>query len=562
MIYDKLFYQYFKKDYLLVISLMLVLLIINPLQSVYLSRLYGNLFDNIYKNNLKKINTKYNILNVFENIKSFNLPGVITIICLVYFLIFILFFTKNYLTSIILPRYFKYSREVIYSNYIKKYSNDFKDVKIGEIFSKTFELCMSLGYLFLYTTNFFIPSITIILALTIYFLYIDYKTGIIYFLSCASIFIIYYLNLDNFINITKKSLDNLYVNNEKINDKLSNLLNIYINNKQDDEILKLINDESLHRIKYTRRLWFEKRINSLVDFIIVISVILILLLSYYNFSKRKINTISFISIIVLLGTSAQFLFSINSEVSVIIYHYSVILTNKNLLNEIFNVKQNKITNKELVSGKIEFKDINFSYNNKYIFKNFNYSINNGEKIAIIGQSGSGKTTLMKLLIHLHEPQKGKIFIQDININNIDTQYLRNKIIYVNQRTTLFNRSVVDNMIYGSNKNRNDVIKLLNKYDLKMIFDKLSNNIDSYCGVNGNNLSMGMQKITIIIRGILKEGIIYIFDEPLTSLDSVTRKKVIKMLMSELKNKTLIVITHDKEIIPYMDKSLKVNKFKN
>ena len=70
--------------------------------------------------------------------------------------------------------------------------------------------------------------------------------------------------------------------------------------------------------------------------------------------------------------------------------------------------------------------------------------------------------------------------------------------------------------------------------------------------------MGMQKVIIMIRGILKNGIVYILDEPLTSLDSKTKKKIIKMIMNELKNKTIIVITHDKEIIPYMNKTININ----
>lgn len=180
----------------------------------------------------------------------------------------------------------------------------------------------------------------------------------------------------------------------------------------------------------------------------------------------------------------------------------------------------------------------------------------------MGQSGSGKTTIMKLLIDLHEINEGKILVDNIDIKQIDTSYLRSKIVYINQRTTLFNRSILSNMLYGTNKDKQNAIDLLNKYDLMMVYNKLPNSINTNSGVNGNNLSLGMQKVTMIIRGVLKDGYIYAFDEPLTSLDAETRKKVIKLLMSELKNKTLIVITHDKEILPYMNKTLKMHELKN
>ena len=72
----------------------------------------------------------------------------------------------------------------------------------------------------------------------------------------------------------------------------------------------------------------------------------------------------------------------------------------------------------------------------------------------------------------------------------------------------------------------------------------------------------MQKVTIILRGILKQGKIIIFDEPLAGLDSTTRGKVMKLMQEECKNKTMIVITHDKEILPYMDQIINLNKFKH
>ena len=76
-------------------------------------------------------------------------------------------------------------------------------------------------------------------------------------------------------------------------------------------------------------------------------------------------------------------------------------------------------------------------------------------------------------------------------------------------------------------------------------------------MNGNNLSLGMQKITIILRGIFKRVScnVFIFDEPLAGLDQFSRRNVIKLILGECKDKTLIIITHDPEIIPYMDKSV-------
>ena len=552
MLFNILFYEHFKSNYLYIILFILIIALINPLQSVVLSRLYGNLFDIIHKNSTYK--SFFDINNIF----NMNVPGLLTLISFVYIILGILYLSKNYLETIIIPNYFKYLRELFFSNFIKKYSNNFKDVEIGETLSKIFELNMAVITLFLYICNYFIATTIGLITITIYYLLLDWKIGLIFLLAIISIFTLYYLNGSKQINNSIKKFNLLYKNNEKLTDRLSNLLNIYINNEQNNEINKFIKTEDKFRKEYINNYWIEKKNISGSDVIIITAVILILIVSYYSLKNKNISTISFISIIVTLGAGVEYLFSLNSEVSGSIYQLGIIYSNNDLLHEILYLQKRKIIDSKLKSGKIEFKNVSFGYENKKnILENFNYVIEDKQKIAIIGQSGSGKTTIMKILIDLYDINKGEILVDNKNIKNINTTYLRSNIIYINQRTTLFNRSILENMRYGTNKNKHHIIDLINKYDLMTVFNKLPNGIYTNSGVNGNNLSMGMQKVTMIVRGILKEGLIYAFDEPLTSLDSKTRKKIIKMLMEELKDKTLIIITHDKEILPYMDKTLKM-----
>ena len=88
-------------------------------------------------------------------------------------------------------------------------------------------------------------------------------------------------------------------------------------------------------------------------------------------------------------------------------------------------------------------------------------------------------------------------------------------------------------------------------------------MNEICSTGGNNLSLGMQKIIILVRGVIKckQSKIIFFDEPLAGLDQTTRNKVIDMIFKECKGKTIIIITHDKEIIPYMDKVKTLNNNK-
>jgi ATP-binding cassette subfamily B protein len=173
-----------------------------------------------------------------------------------------------------------------------------------------------------------------------------------------------------------------------------------------------------------------------------------------------------------------------------------------------------------------------------------------ERIGIMAESGRGKTTLMKLLLNFIKPQKGNILLDGIDIKEINHRTLRERIKYINQKTLLLNDTIIDNFKYGNNKTTQQIIDFLKKYNLEKLFPDLETIVD----MNGKNISMGMQKIIYLVRNILNDKCcVYIFDEPLTSLDENTRDSVIKMIDENTKNKTVIVITHDKQILKILNR---------
>jgi ABC-type multidrug transport system fused ATPase/permease subunit len=289
------------------------------------------------------------------------------------------------------------------------------------------------------------------------------------------------------------------------------------------------------------------------------------------------------------------------------------------LKEILNNDKNSKNLKDTIThGKIEFKNLKYSYIIKpkdtpsthppspsdsnhsteekviNVLNNFNLTIKSKEKIAFLGKSGSGKSTLMKLLVrllNLNPPNSGEILIDNINIQDININYLRKNVNYINQNTMLFDEDVYYNIKYGNkmdedlnsyppepspeinqitnNNNNNNtnsneintnqkIENILRKYDLLTIYDNLDTKLHTKAGPKGTNLSHGMQKVTIIMRGIMRNSKIIILDEPLAGLDSKTREKIIKLILNECKNRTIIIITHDKEILPYMDRVVDIN----
>tara|TARA_Y100000816_G_scaffold252378_1_gene203354 strand:- start:74 stop:586 length:513 start_codon:yes stop_codon:yes gene_type:complete len=167
-----------------------------------------------------------------------------------------------------------------------------------------------------------------------------------------------------------------------------------------------------------------------------------------------------------------------------------------------------------------------------------------------------------MLINLHTPEKGEILIENKNIADISKKSLRNHVNYVNQKTNLFNDTLMYNLKYGNEKSELEIEKILKSYKLEEIYSELNDGYETEVGINGGNLSGGMQKVTTLVRSILKPCGIIIFDEPLAGLDEKTRKKVMKMIFNECKNKTIIIITHDKEILPYLDRVININEIQD
>jgi ABC-type multidrug transport system fused ATPase/permease subunit len=204
-----------------------------------------------------------------------------------------------------------------------------------------------------------------------------------------------------------------------------------------------------------------------------------------------------------------------------------------------------------IKGELEVKNLTFSYDStRNVFKDFSLKIKSGERIGILGQTGTGKSTLLKLFLRFYKIQPGVLFIDGVDIKTLNPDDIRQNICYINQRTILFNNTIAENIRYGSTATTEDVYTFLKKYNLLSVFHPDEVN-DKKCLTlevqsNGSNISLGMQKVIFLVRGMLQNAPIYFIDEPFTSIDKHTRKLVQNMIDLETKGKTVIIITHDTE----------------
>ena len=226
-------------------------------------------------------------------------------------------------------------------------------------------------------------------------------------------------------------------------------------------------------------------------------------------------------------------------------------------NQIAILKSEEVIDYILEDNKneLEFKNLYFKYpsSNKYIFKNFNLTIDSKKTTAIMGLIGSGKSTLIKILLKLNIKDSGSVFIDNKNIENISSNTIRQQISYVPQVPKLFNRTVYENIIYGNNSSKNKVLGLVKKLGLNNMINKLQNGIETMAGKNGNNLSGGQRQTVYLLRVLLNNNKIIILDEPTSALDNDSREYIFNIIKELMKNKTIIIITHDNEILKFVDR---------
>lgn len=566
MLIKKLFFDFLEQNKLKIIIYFIIIIILFPIEAIGLSKLYAKLYTAAGK----KITEMPNLLT---NITNQTVLGLITLIIIAWILLLVLYSAKSTIEINIMPTYLSFIRKLIHSHTIKYFSEKYKDLKLGQYNSRIFELSRNIRNIFYFLLNETIPFIISLIVICSYYVYIDPTIGMICIASLFVLALISYIPIKNTVEYSRQRQHKLYVIAEKMQDSLGNLMNIYLNNATNDEINKNIQIENNYLTAYNKELKSSRNMVAMMSISTLFIFSILIFMSYNKFKTGKnIDSTSFVTMLIISTYFINYLIKFIHKIPFQLNIVGVVLSSQKFLTDIFSQSQSShpttSTGKE-IQGNITLKNLNFSYleGKSPIFDNFNLTIKKGDKVAVFGESGSGKTTLMKILLRLYPVKRNMVYLDGVDINDYDIGLLREKINYVNQRTLLFNSTILDNIAYGNGSSEKEIKQMINKYDLGSVFINLDSGKDmgihSSSGVNGNNLSHGMQKVTMLLRGILKKNTsVYIFDEPLSGLDQITREKVVKMINNETKGKTVIIITHDKEILKLTDQVVYLNPKNN
>jgi ATP-binding cassette subfamily B protein len=318
----------------------------------------------------------------------------------------------------------------------------------------------------------------------------------------------------------------------------------YFNNEQFefDRLDKSLGDYELAANQSRQSL---SLLNIAQTFIIMTGITIMLVMSAYGIKKGDIDVGGFVVInayMLQLYQPLNWLGSVYREIR------QALTDMENMFSLLEISPTNQVTTNKIPesdSTEIKFDGVSFDYDiRRTIIKNISFVVPNGKKVAIVGPTGAGKSTISRLLFKFYEPKEGGIYINNININKISQESLREIIGVVPQDTVLFNDTIYYNIAYGkTSASKEEVINAAKNADIHDFISILPDGYQTIVGERGLKLSGGEKQRVAIARTILKNPKIFFFDEATSALDTSTEKEIQKNLENISKNKTTLIIAH-------------------
>ena len=218
-------------------------------------------------------------------------------------------------------------------------------------------------------------------------------------------------------------------------------------------------------------------------------------------------------------------------------------------------------NDDALMGKIEFKNVNFSFDrSKKTLTNINLTIEPGDIVGIVGTTGSGKSTLINLLMRYYDDYEGEILVDGKNLKDIDLEYYRSQIGFVQQEPLMFKDTVFNNIAYGcANPHVEEVLHAAQVANAHGFISKMPDAYDTMLGERGIGLSGGEKQRVSIARAVLKNPGILIFDEATAAVDSETEHQIQGAIERLITGRTTLMIAHRLSTLRKANKIVVVDK---
>jgi ABC-type multidrug transport system fused ATPase/permease subunit len=497
------------------------------------------------------------------------------------FLVLLLFatvcFFKNLLDSILPVSHFGMIRKSLYDQMFYLLETDLRFVRIGEFITILSYLPREIRY-FSDTLMNVLPPILGFIFIIIFVFTLNFNAGFFLLIGfLLNIWIVLYSpTIKKFVCECRQKAEMTLLTNSRIAEDIIQVDQIIGNNMIIEKIKENNDQEDDHIDRYQKSVkssgWIYLFLQLWNIFLLFFTGILI-----FCFGNHHVRTHGLRNYIVTIGFFTGVLWSFIGRITVCINTYQTVVVFYSAYLRMVEKSQPQFSPtppsyigelSTFPSWDVSIRNLSFRYSpeSPYIFQNLSKDLPSGSHWILKGQSGSGKSTFLKLLMRFYSPTDGQIFLQGQPIDAWNVRSLRKGILFMNQDTPLFEKSIMENVRFGNSMVTDyQIQEVLVKYNLVEMLsdDKLftkktpSEILQRSCGVDGKNLSKGQQKIVLLARSLLRISTmnssnssttirILIMDEPFASLDPTIRSRVL-MWMGEILDThpkmTVIMTTH-------------------
>jgi len=316
--------------------------------------------------------------------------------------------------------------------------------------------------------------------------------------------------------------------------------------------------------RYTRALFSLDMFNHAARALPAIFLIAVGLVSLYPRAGffGEVSTVFFFSVVAILIRILAFLGEAVTAGGRVIADVRVAFELEDVLENAEPVLELPSNDLSTSVREVSFRDLNYAYKtNHAVISGISGRLVAGRCYALVGRSGSGKSTLADLLLGLLSPQQGELRLNGIAYAKLSMSSLRQRVVLVEQQTRIFSGTIVDNIAFGLTLRDSDLQNAIEYAGLREFVESLPQGIDTELDYQGANLSGGQRQRIGLARALVRQPDLLILDEATSALDSLTRDSLLKGLRELFRDRILLFITHDANVIKCVDEVWHIKKGK-
>lgn len=543
----KVLYDYLKSHPAHTVGIVALSLVLTPLSSILVPHIYGK------------------IINAIQT-GSTALKGMLFLLVGLMALMEIGSIINDVIEMYSEPKLYDYIKTHMVKAVLDKYDGNLLEPKTGQVVSKIVRAPVILSWWVFSFLSYLLPQIFTILFAFAYFAYYDWLLAMALVLMLVGTLVLTVLAPTRCMEASVKreqELDNVH---EGVEDLLRNLISVYSNDTAEQELQRLHISGGAFLQANTRALSCLIKFKAIGGVPLIIVFFSIIVFRCVHLVKTgKLTAGTFVSIFGISSTLISTLSWVVSLVKEVAIAGGALLDAQHSLSSRDAPGEGDLLDRPLGNGVpfeegIGFYGVSYSYTGKSrTFDNVTIHFPKYERTVVLGEIGRGKSTALKMLMAFIRPQEGDLYLDGQWYSAMPARDVRSRVAYMPQECTLFDRSLLENILYGSRgKTEQDVMSLMRDvgFDLRDAFSDRgvagdhqttapSGILRSQVGKNGSGLSGGQRQLVWLLRILLRKPDYILLDEPTASMDQSTKGILIRILS---KLPTLIIVTHDEDLL--------------